>query len=95
MADPPILTRLIEQIMARGTPEADAREIAIAAGVKAGNLHPDGTATEQGKVRGAMTPAERAIDRAVKENGGTPDDYIYHESTNSVTMKLKFKKGRR
>ena len=50
--------------------------------VKRGHLNRNGTPTMQGSIRGDMTPEERAIDRAVKQNGGLPQYYRYDEETN-------------
>lgn len=90
--DPPILRRIIDQLLAQGHDHNAAREIGTAAMIKAGNLHPDGTVTDQGRERGAMTPEERALDRAVKAGGGTADDYVYDESTNKTHRRHPLRK---
>lgn len=88
MPQPKILTRLVSQIIAQGKAPADANRIAISALQKSGNLKP-GTieATAKGVRRGEMSPAQRAIDRAIKARGGRPADYVYRASTNRATRK--------
>lgn len=81
--DAPILKRLISQLIRNGKSSGDARRIAIAALQKSGNLKKGSTApTEQGIKRGRMTPAQRAIDRAKRKNGG--GDYKYNPHNNSA-----------
>jgi len=85
---PAILDRLISQLKAKGKSAKAARAIAISALQKSGNLK-KGTAkaTNKGKRRGAMTPGQRAIDRASKRSGRDITDYKYNVSTNRATLK--------
>lgn len=94
---PKILDRLVKQLMAKGKSKQAAYAIAISALQKSGNLK-KGTqkATAKGKRRGAMTPAQRAKDRAAKKRGGKPSDYKYKKSNNTaVKRKSRTRSGRR
>jgi hypothetical protein len=64
---PAILERLVSQLKAKGKSESSAYAIATAALQRSGNLK-SGTqqATQKGKRRGAMTPAQHAKSRAAK-----------------------------
>jgi len=81
--DPPILRRLISQLVQDGKSSVIARRIANASLQKSGNLKP-GTSipTEQGIERGLMTPEQRAIDRAQRRKAGA---YVYNPDTNRTT----------
>ena len=82
---PPILTRLIEQVMAKGKNEKAATEIAISALQKSGNLYAGTTkATPKGVERGLMSPEERARDRDVLSKGKDPSNYFYDPVTNKM-----------
>lgn len=82
MADPAILKRLIQQLRKNGKSQAEARAIATSSLQKSGNLKPGSTeATKQGKRRGKMTPAERAIDRAKRRS---PGKYKYNPHNNTA-----------
>ena len=66
--------------------------------IKKGHLNKDGTPTIEGSIRGNMTPEERAIDRAVKQNGGLPQYYKYDAETNrahKITGKGWKRKGKK
>jgi len=77
-----ILKRLVSQLIKNGKSPVDARKIAIAALQKSGNLKKGSTqATEQGIKRGAMTPAQRAIDRAKRRK---PGNYKYNPHNNTA-----------
>ena len=90
---PAILTRLISQLVAKGKSKKAARAIAVKALQKSGNLKRGSTkVTAKGKRRGAMTPGQRAIDRASKRSGRPKADYKYTASTNRATLKKKRKK---
>lgn len=79
---PAILDRLVRQLRANGHSRASAYAIAVKALQKSGNLKPGSTqATEQGKKRGKMTPAQRAIDRAKRRK---PGHYKYNPHNNSA-----------
>ncbi len=84
MAIPAIKRRLIQQLRTNGHSEASAHAIAQSSLRKSGNVDSSGKATAKGKVRGAMTPAERAKDRAAKSRGGKPSDYVYKKANNSA-----------
>ena len=85
---PALLDRLVQQLMAKGKSRAAAEAIATEALQKSGNLKP-GTqeATAKGKARGAMSPAERAIDRAAKVSKHPKSAYKYNAHTNRATLK--------
>ena len=83
MAKPAILRRLVSQLKGNGKSEQAAHAIATSALQRSGNLDKSGNATAKGKKRGAMTPAQRANDRAAKYRGGKPSDYHYKEANNS------------
>jgi len=65
---PAILERLVSQLQAKGKSKSAAYAIATATLQRSGNLK-KGTnkATAKGKRRGAMTPGQRAKDRASKK----------------------------
>jgi hypothetical protein len=83
---PKILTRLTQQLAARGVPNAAvvAREQLTRHGI----LHP-GTdrLTFYGSQREALGPAGRAKDRAAHASGRKPSDYQYNPKTNRATLK--------
>lgn len=85
---PAILDRLVRQLQAKGKPKSAAFSIATKALQRSGNLK-KGTqkATDKGKKRGAMSPSERAKDRASKATGHKKTDYKYNSKTNRVTLK--------
>lgn len=84
---PAILERLVSQLKAKGKSESSAYAIATAALQKSGNLK-KGTqeATPKGKTRGAMTPGERAKDRASRKSGRPKSDYVYNSKSNTATV---------
>jgi hypothetical protein len=82
---PKILDRLVSQLVANGMSKDKAYAVAVKKLQESGNLKPGTTeATEKGKKRGEMTPAERAKDRASKSRGGKPSDYKYNKNNNSA-----------
>lgn len=87
---PKILDRLTHQLASRGV--NNAREEAKVQLAKHGILRPG---TEQltfyGSTRDAMTPAQRAADRAAKYSGKkhAAKDYNYDPRTNRATLKEK------
>ena len=85
---PAILERLVSQLKAKGKSEQAAYAIATAALQRSGNLK-KGTreATPKGKRRGAMTPAQRAKDRASKRSGKSISKYKYNSKTNLATLR--------
>lgn len=85
---PKILDRLVTQLMEKGMSRSKAYAVAVSSLQKSGNLKKGSTEpTKKGIVRGNMTPEERAKDRAVKESGGRPSDYIYDPRTNRTRKK--------
>ena len=86
MDKPQILHRLASQLTSRGVENPYA---AATAQLEKHGLMKDGQLTEKGKVRNAMSPAERAKDRAAKYSGGkhAPGDYDYNKKTNMATLK--------
>ena len=78
-----IHARLKQQLIDRdGMSEKVAENLSRTLLIRRGHLNKDGTPTTEGIIRGNMTPEERAIDRAVKQNGGLPQYYKYDAETN-------------
>jgi len=76
------------QLINRLTAQVGSRSLAIKILIKRGHLMADGkTLTKEGKKRNAMTAEERAKDRAAKEQGGSPSDYVYDRKTNKAYLK--------
>lgn len=89
---PAILDRLVRQLKAKGYSKSSAFAIATKTLQKSGNLKKGTTkATAKGARRGAMTPAARAKDRAVKYSKGKhkTSEYSYNAKTNLATLKGK------
>lgn len=85
---PAILDRLVKQLKAKGKSQSSAFAIATSVLQKSGNLKKGSTeATAKGKRRGAMTPGERAKDRASKRSKHKASDYKYNSKTNLATLK--------
>lgn len=85
---PAILDRLVKQLVAKGKSKSSAFAIATSVLQKSGNLKKGSTdATSKGKRRGAMTPAQRAKDRASKKSGNSKSSYKYNSKTNRATLK--------
>lgn len=89
---PAILERLVKQLRAKGKSKSSAFAIATSALQKSGNLK-KGTqkATSKGKSRGAMSPSERAKNRASKYSKGKHKSsaYSYNSKTNRSSLKGK------
>lgn len=87
---PAILERLVKQLQAKGKSKSSAFAIATAALQRSGNLK-KGTqkATAKGQRRGAMTPSQRAKDRASKRSGRSKSEYSYNTKTNLATLKKR------
>lgn len=88
---PEIVRRLTRQLAARGVENAEAA--AVEQLQKHGILE-KGSATKltnYGVIRNAMSPEERAKDRAVKASGGAHRhaDYSYDAHTNRATLKRR------
>ena len=83
------------KIEKRLTRQLSGKHVKNAAGVahahliESGIIKPSGELTAKGKERNAMTPAERAKDRASKASGGKhkPSEYEYDKRTNRATLK--------
>ena len=85
---PAILDRLVGQLRAKGYNENAAYAIAVSTLNRSGNLK--GTkATTKGKRRGAMTPGQRAKDRASKysKRKHNPSEYAYFKAKNIARLK--------
>jgi hypothetical protein len=85
---PAILERLVSQLQAKGKSKSSAFAIATSVLQKSGDLK-KGTqqATAKGAKRGAMSPGERAKDRASKRSKHKSKDYKYSSKTNRATLK--------
>jgi hypothetical protein len=88
---PAILDRLVNQLKARGVKEP--YPAAVARLQKYGILKEgsDSELTPKGAERNAMSPAERATDRAAKYTGGKrpKSDYNYNPTTNIATVRRR------
>jgi len=75
-------------LKAKGKSKSSAFAIATSALQKSGNLK-KGTqkATAKGKKRGAMSPSQRAKDRASKRSKHKKSDYKYSAKSNVATLK--------
>lgn len=77
------------QLLERLTAQVGDRKLAISILQKRGHLKEDGkTYTEAGLVRNVMTAEDRAIDRASKKTGLSPENLKYNSKTNTI-KKLK------
>jgi len=84
----PILTRLTEQMRARGYAAGAARAIAVKTLQRTGSLKKGSTEmTTKGRERSAMGAAGRAKDREAKYSGRKTSDYKYSSKTNRATLK--------
>lgn len=87
---PKIITRLENQLKAKGMAPAEAAAVAREQLTKHGILRP-GTdqLTFYGAQRDQMTPAARAKDRAAAATKGAHkvSDYVYDPATNRATLK--------
>ena len=54
--------------------------------INRGDMNLDGSFTNKGQLRNNMTAEERAIDRASKDSGNNPNDYIYNPITNKAKL---------
>jgi len=76
------------QLVKRLTAQVGSKALAIKLLIKRGHLMADGkTLTKEGRKRNAMTAEERAKDRAAKEQGGNPSDFVYDRKTNKAYLK--------
>lgn len=82
---PKILDRLVDQLMDKGIDKDKAYAIAVERLQKSGVLKQGTTElTAYGEQRNAMSPEERAKDRAAKKSGGKPSDYKYNPKNNTA-----------
>lgn len=79
-----IVDRLTQQLADKGV--AAPREAAIKKLTEYGILDAQGNLTPHGQARNAMTPEERAIDRAARRSGRSPSEYQYDPDTNRATL---------
>lgn len=83
---PKIVERLTRQLRGKGVknPKKAAYAFLTRAGILKG-----GKLTAKGKRRNAMTPGQRAKDRAAKRSGRSTGSYKYNKRTNRATLKRK------
>jgi len=81
--------RLTRQLIAKGHPKLQARQITVETLVKSGSMKPDGTLTAKGIERTQMGAKGRAIDRAAQLSGRSVSDYVYSSKTNRATLRNK------
>ena len=82
---PAIVDRLSRQLRSRG--KSGSKSLAIALLKKNGILNKDGELTAKVKKRNAMSPSQRAKDRAAKRSGKPASKYKYNKKTNRATLK--------
>jgi hypothetical protein len=81
----PLIERLTEQLKDTGTPETEARGMALSILRDRGHVEPNSeTLTAEGARRDEMGAASRAIDRATKR---APGNYTYDTKTNRAVRK--------
>jgi hypothetical protein len=83
--DSKLWNRLSQQLSDKDV--EDATELAKNILIRRGHLNNDGSDTYEGRVRGNMSAADRAKDRAVKSSGGLASDYEYNSDTNYAYKK--------
>jgi hypothetical protein len=77
-----------KRVMAKGMPKPNAYAVATSQLQKHGVLKKGSQElTPKGQTRNAMSPAERAKDRAAKESKHPASDYKYSPATNRATVK--------
>ncbi len=87
-----LLEQLTKQLVDKGVNEPLAKNIAVGALRKSGNMQWDGTdPTLQGILRAAMSPEERAITRAAAKTGRKPEDFEYDPDKNTAKLKPEVK----
>lgn len=73
------------ELLDRLTYQLGDQEKAIDVLIKRGHMNDDRqTLTQEGIKRNSMTAEERAIDRAVKKQGGHPSQYSFDSKTNKI-----------
>lgn len=76
------------QLIDRLSAQVGSRSLAVKILIGRGHLRPDGkTLTKEGQKRNMMTAEERAKDRAAKESGRSPSEYVYDRKTNTAHLK--------
>jgi len=86
MDKPKILIRLTAQLRGQGDKNPSVNALKYLR--KFGLIEADSLKlTEKGKIRNAMTPAERAKERQARYSGNDVDDYTYDKKTNQATLK--------
>lgn len=75
------------QLVKRLASQVGSMKLAVGILIKRGDMNQDGTLTEKGKKRNAMTAGQRAIDRASKKSKHKPSEYKYNPLTNRATLK--------
>lgn len=65
------------------------RELAEGILKKRGHMATDGSLTRKGEARDQMTARERAVDRASRASGKSPEEYQYNPSTNRATVRKR------
>lgn len=86
---PKIVERLTRQLRGKGI--KNAKGAAYAFLTRAGILK-NGKLTAKGKRRNAMSPGQRAKDRAAKRSGRSTSSYKYNKRTNRATLKRRRKR---
>lgn len=82
-----LVKRLTEQLRTQKSPPKDVEGAARAILQARGQMNADGSLTEEGKKRDAMTAKERALDRATKRTGKKPSEFKYNPRTNRATLR--------
>lgn len=77
------------QLLNRLAHQTGNREMAKQILIDRGHMRADGTLTPEGARRDNMTAAERAIDRASKEQGKPASKFGYNAKTNRASLKHK------
>jgi hypothetical protein len=72
------------QLVDRLAAQVGSHELARHILQKRGQMRSDGTLTEEGRARDAMTAEERAKDRASKREGRPASDFSYNRLTNTA-----------
>ena len=86
----PLIERLTEQLKDSGTPDRNARDLALSILRDRGHVHANSEAlTDEGLKRDQMGAAGRAIDRASKASGRRSQDYQYDAQTNRAVLKKR------
>lgn len=84
----PLIERLTEQLKDTGTPETEARGVALSILRDRGHVEPNSeTLTAEGARRDEMGAAGRAIDRAAKASGRPGSHFGYDMKTNRAVRK--------